>query len=100
MALLSIDNVSVSYGKAEAVRNVSLEVERGQIVTVIGPNGAGKTSLLTSAIGMIKGRAVVEVSGGVTIETVGAYADAGADLISAGMITNSAPNLDIGLDLE
>ena len=53
MALLSIENVSVSYGKAEAVRNVSLQVDRGQIVTVIGPNGAGKTSLLTSAIGMI-----------------------------------------------
>ncbi len=53
MALLSIDNVSVSYGKAEAVRNVSLEVEPGQIVTVIGPNGAGKTSLLTAAIGLI-----------------------------------------------
>lgn len=53
MALLSIQNVSVSYGKAEAVRNVSLEVDRGQIVTVIGPNGAGKTSLLTSVIGMI-----------------------------------------------
>jgi branched-chain amino acid transport system ATP-binding protein len=53
MALLAIDNVSVSYGKAEAVRNVSLEVEKGRIVTVIGPNGAGKTSLLTTAIGLI-----------------------------------------------
>jgi branched-chain amino acid transport system ATP-binding protein len=53
MALLAIDNVSVSYGKAEAVRNVSLDVEKGRIVTVIGPNGAGKTSLLTAAIGLI-----------------------------------------------
>ena len=53
MALLAIDNVSVCYGKAEAVRNVSLTVERGGIVTVIGPNGAGKTSLLTTAIGLI-----------------------------------------------
>jgi branched-chain amino acid transport system ATP-binding protein len=53
MALLEIENVSVSYGKAEAVRNVSLAVEPGQIVTVIGPNGAGKTSLLTTAIGLI-----------------------------------------------
>ncbi len=62
MALLSIQNVSVSYGKAEAVRNVSLDVDRGQIVTVIGPNGAGKTSLLTSAIGMIpaSGRVVFD----------------------------------------
>jgi branched-chain amino acid transport system ATP-binding protein len=53
MALLAIDNVSVSYGKAEAVRNVSLEVKKGRIVTVIGPNGAGKTSLLMTAIGLI-----------------------------------------------
>ena len=37
--------------------------------------------------------------GGVTLETVGAYADTGADLISIGALTNSAPNLDIGLDL-
>ncbi|HEU5018909.1 MAG TPA: ABC transporter ATP-binding protein [Pseudolabrys sp.] len=53
MALLAIENVSVCYGKAEAVRNVSLSVEQGQIVTVIGPNGAGKTSLLTTAIGLL-----------------------------------------------
>jgi branched-chain amino acid transport system ATP-binding protein len=36
------------------VRNVSLTVEKGHIVTVIGPNGAGKTSLLLTAIGLIK----------------------------------------------
>jgi branched-chain amino acid transport system ATP-binding protein len=53
MAFLAIDNVSVCYGKAEAVRNVSLSVEKGGIVTVIGPNGAGKTSLLMTAIGLI-----------------------------------------------
>jgi branched-chain amino acid transport system ATP-binding protein len=53
MALLAIDNISVCYGKAEAVRNVSLAVEKGGIVTVIGPNGAGKTSLLMTAIGLI-----------------------------------------------
>ena len=44
-AMFSIENVSVAYGKVEAVRNVSLSVEQGQIVTVIGPNGAGKTTL-------------------------------------------------------
>ena len=54
MALLAIENVTVCYGKAEAVRNVSLAVEPGQIVTVIGPNGAGKTSLLTTAIGLLR----------------------------------------------
>ncbi|MFN2607692.1 MAG: carboxylating nicotinate-nucleotide diphosphorylase [Acidimicrobiales bacterium] len=46
------------------------------------------------------GRArLVEVSGGVTLETVAAYADAGADLISVGALTHSAPVLDIGLDV-
>ena len=52
-ALLSIEKVGVCYGKAEAVRDVSLDVERGQIVTVIGANGAGKTSLLNTAIGLL-----------------------------------------------
>ena len=42
---------------------------------------------------------LVEVSGGVTLETVAAYAAAGADLISTSVITQSAPALDIGLDL-
>jgi nicotinate-nucleotide pyrophosphorylase (carboxylating) len=42
---------------------------------------------------------LVEVSGGVTVETVGAFAAAGADLISVGAITHSAPAIDIGLDL-
>ncbi len=44
-------------------------------------------------------RPLVEVSGGVSLDNVGAYAAAGADLISAGAITHSAPSLDIGLDL-
>jgi branched-chain amino acid transport system ATP-binding protein len=52
--MLRIENVCVSYGKVEAVRNVSLSVEQGQIVTVIGPNGAGKTTLLMAAIGLLK----------------------------------------------
>jgi nicotinate-nucleotide pyrophosphorylase (carboxylating) len=44
-------------------------------------------------------RCLVEVSGRVTLDSVGAYADAGADLISVGALTHSAPSLDIGLDL-
>jgi branched-chain amino acid transport system ATP-binding protein len=54
--MFSIENVSVAYGKVEAVRNVSLSVEQGQIVTVIGPNGAGKTTLLMAAIGLLNPR--------------------------------------------
>ena len=52
--MLSIEDVCVSYGKVEAVRNVSLSVAEGQIVTVIGPNGAGKTTLLMAAMGLLR----------------------------------------------
>jgi nicotinate-nucleotide pyrophosphorylase (carboxylating) len=48
----------------------------------------------------VGGRCLVEVSGGVTLETVAAYAAAGPDLISVGAITHSAPVLDIGLDVR
>ena len=49
---------------------------------------------------IVDGACPVEVSGGVTLETVGEYADAGANFISIGAITHSAPILDIALDLE
>jgi nicotinate-nucleotide pyrophosphorylase (carboxylating) len=45
-------------------------------------------------------RPLLEVSGGITRETAGAYARTGVDLMSVGAITNSAPVLDIGLDIE
>ena len=45
-------------------------------------------------------RALLEVSGGITLETVGAYADTGVDVVSSGSLTNSAPVLDIGLDID
>lgn len=45
-------------------------------------------------------RPLVELSGGITLETVRAFADVGADLVSSGSLTNSAPVLDIGLDIR
>jgi branched-chain amino acid transport system ATP-binding protein len=51
--ILAIKELSVAYGKAEAVRNVSLTVRRGNIVTVIGANGAGKSTLLNAAMGIL-----------------------------------------------
>jgi branched-chain amino acid transport system ATP-binding protein len=51
--LLEVRDLCVSYGKVEAVHQVSLTVEVGSIVTVIGPNGAGKTTLLSSIMGLL-----------------------------------------------
>ena len=53
--ILALEGVSVSYGKVEAVRNVSLSVLPGSIVTVIGANGAGKTTLLNATMGLLPG---------------------------------------------
>ncbi len=53
---------------------------------------------LRRAVAMSKGRAVLEASGNVTLETVRAIAETGVDYISSGAITHSAINLDIGLD--
>jgi branched-chain amino acid transport system ATP-binding protein len=54
--LLSVRDLSVSYGQIEAVRAVSLGVNAGAIVTVIGPNGAGKTTLLSTIMGLLPRR--------------------------------------------
>jgi len=52
-----------------------------------------------SAVQEIGGRVPVEVSGGIRLETVRAYAEAGPDYIAVGALTHSAPALDLGLDL-
>jgi branched-chain amino acid transport system ATP-binding protein len=52
-ALLEVRHLHVAYGKVEAVRDISLKVERGTIVSVIGPNGAGKTTLLAALMGLL-----------------------------------------------
>ena len=51
--LLRARNVSVSHGKAIAVRAVSLDLRGGEIVSIVGPNGAGKTSLLAGLMGLL-----------------------------------------------
>ncbi len=55
---------------------------------------------VAAAVAMVGRRVPVEVSGGVTLHTVAAYAAAGADLVAVGALTHSAPVLDLGLDLE
>jgi branched-chain amino acid transport system ATP-binding protein len=51
--MLRVENASVSYGRVTALREVSLAVNDGEIVTLIGTNGAGKTTLLNAISGMV-----------------------------------------------
>jgi len=52
-ALLEVRDLTVAYGKVEALRHASLAVAEGAIATVIGPNGAGKTTLLCAIMGLL-----------------------------------------------
>src|SRR5580693_6046075 len=56
MALLEIDDIHVSYDNIEALKGVSIKVEKGQIVTLVGANGAGKTTTLKAVSGLLRPR--------------------------------------------
>jgi branched-chain amino acid transport system ATP-binding protein len=53
MALLQIDGLTGGYGAADIVRDVSLSVDAGEIVTIAGTNGAGKSTLLRGLLGLL-----------------------------------------------
>jgi branched-chain amino acid transport system ATP-binding protein len=52
--MLAVSRLGVRYGHALAIRDVSIEVAKGEIVAIIGPNGAGKTSLLRAISGLVR----------------------------------------------
>ena len=112
--LIKDNHVAVCGGIAAAVRRakeadtglqVQVEVDRiDQIEPALGA-GADRLlldnmapPLLREAVRLVAGRVPLEASGGVTIETIRAIAEAGVDYISVGRITQSAPAVDIGLD--
>ena len=51
--MLSLTNVSSGYGAIEALKGITLHVEKGEIVTLIGANGAGKTTTLRTITGLV-----------------------------------------------
>ena len=88
---------------------VAVEVECDTLAQVGEAKASGADLVLldnmtpdqvAEAVGVLGGTALVEVSGGVSLATVADYAAAGADLVSVGALTHSAPALDVALDLE
>lgn len=54
MILLKVSGIETFYGKIQALKGVSLEVEQGKIVTILGANGAGKTTTMKTIAGLLK----------------------------------------------
>ena len=52
--MLKLQGVSAGYGGTEIIRNISMEVSRGEVVTIVGANGAGKTTTLRTICGIVK----------------------------------------------
>ncbi|MFD2252450.1 branched-chain amino acid transport system ATP-binding protein [Pseudochelatococcus lubricantis] len=61
--LLKVENLTVAYGKVEAISGVGLAIPEGRIVTVIGPNGAGKSTLLNAVMGLLPSRGRIVYAG-------------------------------------
>ena len=115
-AILIKDNhIAVAGGVAEAIRRarartpgVKLEVEAASLAElseamteppdVIMLDNMNLADMRQAVI-FVAGRAKLEASGNVTLETVGPIAETGVDFISSGWITHSAPALDLGLDI-
>jgi nicotinate-nucleotide pyrophosphorylase (carboxylating) len=86
--------------------HLEVEVDRLDQIDAVLAGGADtimldnfSTADLRTGVARIAGRAIVEASGGVSLETVGAIAATGVDVISVGALTHSARALDLGLDL-
>jgi len=112
--LIKNNHISAAGGVRQALENartagLPIEIEVRTRAELEEALAAGATHLLLDnltpeeAAGQIRwiaGRAKVELSGGITLENVRAYAEAGADYISSGAITHSAPAVDISFRLE
>ncbi|GAA1937294.1 carboxylating nicotinate-nucleotide diphosphorylase [Microbacterium aoyamense] len=87
--------------------HIEVEVDRLDQIEPVLAAGIGTIMLdnfslddLRTGVAQVAGRAVVEASGGVTLETVRAIAETGVDVVSVGALTHSARALDLGLDVR
>jgi len=100
---------AVAAARAAIPHTMKIEVEAESLGQVQEALAAGADIIMLDnmpnetmreAVAMIGGRAVVEASGGVTLETIGGIAQTGVDVISVGALTHSVKALDISLDLN
>ena len=100
--MLELQQLTVAYGEARALWDISLQVARGELLCVVGPNGAGKTTLVNTVAGILKpaaGRIVMEGQD-ITRLAPHKFCEAGIALVPEGrrLFTGMtvAENLDVG----
>ncbi len=78
--MLVVDHLTTKYGALTALRDVSLQINQGELVALVGPNGAGKTTLLSSIVGLLK-----PASGSVTFNGTNTTGNDPASLVAQGL---------------
>jgi len=78
--ILSVKNLQVNYGGIEAVKGISFDVPKGEIVTLIGANGAGKSTTLKAIAGLVKPR-----SGSIEMEGANITGKDSSDIVARGI---------------
>jgi len=99
-ALLSVNGVSTGYAELEIVHKVSIQVDKGEIVTIIGPNGAGKSTLLKAIAGVLS-----KFEGTVTLNQKNVTTFSASNMVAVGasfvpQTDNIFPSLSIKENLE
>lgn len=79
--MLKVENLSVSYNKINAVRNISFEINEGEIVSLIGSNGAGKTTTLKTISGLLKPK-----SGSIMYNDLDVCSSSSSEIVGAGIV--------------
>ena len=109
LALIEDITAAIRAARARLPHTIHLEVEVDRIDQIEPVLAGGVDTImldnfshddLRAGVALVAGRALVEASGRVSLETIGAIAATGVDLISVGALTHTARNLDLGLDVR
>jgi branched-chain amino acid transport system ATP-binding protein len=98
--MLACEDLCVSYGPVEALRSVSLRVEKGECVALLGSNGAGKTTLLRTLSGLVRARSGTATLDGVVLGNLAAENRVRAGLAHAPERRRIFPGLTVLENLE
>ncbi|HEX7074563.1 MAG TPA: ABC transporter ATP-binding protein [Hyphomicrobiaceae bacterium] len=100
MALLEVRGVTAGYGDTEILRNVSMEVGEGEIVSIIGPNGAGKSTLMKTIFGLLHPREGSIIFDGQDISRLQPYQIVERGMCYVPQVANVFTDLTVSENLE